>query len=209
MVNNNNNIQRFNEFMEKKDNKIKESLNLTFVYNTLSIIIIIIINISINSLKYSSSSSSSCTSSNPCKNKPFIPYLLENLVWIFWDGHISNSNRFFLHDLKIKLNSYNIIYICNTTVFNYVNINEFPSNITSLPTANQVDYYKFYILYRYGGIWLDASTYLYNESFINNFVERMKKKKALLGAFNLDYHPNYNIEAGFIISPRYSPSQKE
>lgn len=145
--------------------------------------------------------SSSIYSFNHIKNKS---YTIPNIVWLFWDGKLSNSVSFFLHDLKEKLISYNIVFICNSTIFNYINWKDLPPKLTQLPNANQVDYYKFYLTYNYGGIWMDCSMYLNNESFLNKFIERVKKKHSLLGGFNYLFHPNYHIETGFIISPRYS-----
>lgn len=133
------------------------------------------------------------------------PYTIPNIIWLYWDGNISESTSFFLHNLKEKLQSYNIIFLCNSTLLNYVKKEDIPLAICKLNKANQVDYYRFYLLYYYGGIWMDSSTYLKNESFVNSFVDKVKKNQSLLGAFNYLFHPNYHIEVGFIISPRYSP----
>lgn len=147
----------------------------------------------------------SSSSSFPPTDGFCTPYNIPNIVWLFWEGKISESNRFFLHNLKEKLNSYSIIFLCNTTVYNYINIKKIPRNLNSIQKTNQVDYYRFCLLYLYGGVWMDASTYLSNEQFVKDFIERMEENQSLLGGFNNIYHPNYHIEVGFLISPRFSP----
>lgn len=138
-------------------------------------------------------------------NSSFTPYSLPNIIWLFWDGHIPDSNRYFLHNLKEKLNNYNLVFLCNTTVFNYVDIKRIPPNLYTIKKANQVDYYRFCLLYCYGGVWLDCSTYLSGNSFVNSFIDRMRNKESLMGGFNFIHHPNYHIEVGIIFAPRKSP----
>lgn len=133
-----------------------------------------------------------------------LPYFIPNTIWMYWDGIINDSIRYFLHNMKKNVQSYNIIFLSNTTILNYIDKNEVPVKINTLKKANQVDYYRLCLLYKYGGVWMDSSIYLKNETFINNFLERMKKNQSLMGAFNYLFHPNYHIEVGFLISPRQS-----
>lgn len=135
----------------------------------------------------------------------FTPYFFPNIIWLFWDGNIPDSNRYLLHNLKEKLDNYSLIFLCNTTVFNYVDIKQIPPNLYTIQKANQVDYYRFILLYYYGGVWLDSSTYFSSNSLVNTFISTMKKKKSLMGAFNYRHHPNYHIEVGIIFAPRKSP----
>lgn len=138
-------------------------------------------------------------------NKLICHDFLPKIIWIFWDDDIPENLRFLLHNLKEKLISYKIVYICNSTIYNYINMKDIPSGLNILPKPNQVDFYKFYLIYHYGGVWLDSSTYICNETFISQFSERVEENKAMLGAFNYEFHPNYHIEAGFLIAPIQSP----
>lgn len=178
-------------------NCLKEIKNVLTVYYLviLTIIFLIIIISFKTNIDYSSSSYSHY-------NISIKSNIIPNIVWLFWDGQIPKSVRFFLHDLKEKLISYKIIFITNSTVFNYINIKDLPPKLPNLPKANQVDFYKFFLTYNYGGIWMDCTMYLKNETFLNNFKERVIKNNSLLGAFNYLAHPNYHIETGFLVSPR-------
>lgn len=133
-----------------------------------------------------------------------IPYYIPNIIWTYWDGRMKDSIRYFLHNLKENVPSYNIIFLCNTTILNYIDKNEIPMKINSLKRANQVDYYRLCLLEKFGGVWMDSSIYLKNELFIKSFIIRMKKNLSLMGAFNYLYHPNYHIEVGFLTAPRHS-----
>lgn len=127
-------------------------------------------------------------------------YLLPNIIWLFWDGDISNDISFFLHNIKDKMRSYQIIFLTQSTINYYIETDDL-YKLSSFNKANQADYYRFNLLHNYGGIWMDATIYLHNETFLNYLTEQMKEKQSTMGGFNYLFHPNYHIEVGFIMAP--------
>lgn len=128
-------------------------------------------------------------------------YFVPKRFWLYWEGPLQNLTKFCFHQLKNNVLNYEIVLLDNNTVRSYINSSDFPSILYNLPQANQGDYYRFNILSQFGGIWIDASTYVKNDSVIDGLLKEMYEKKAELLAFNFMFHPMNNIELGVILCP--------
>lgn len=131
-------------------------------------------------------------------------YIIPKIVWIFWEGNMVNMTRYMLHQIKTINKDYKLIFLNKDTVRNYVNTFTINDNITSLSLAPQADYYRLYLIYNYGGIWLDCHTYIRDEEYFNNNLKEMKEKEAELLAYNSFYPPMNNIEVGVLFAPLHS-----
>lgn len=131
-------------------------------------------------------------------------YIIPRMIWIFWDGEIHNVTRCMIHNLKQNVNKYKIIILNSNTICNYIKCASIPIEFKNLIIQIKADYYRFLLLYRYGGIWLDASTYIRNDIYLDELIMEMEEKKAELLAFNYRYHPSNNIEISCLFSIKNS-----
>lgn len=131
-------------------------------------------------------------------------YTVPKIVWLYWEGNMTGILKYLLHHLKQNLEDYKIIFLNRNTIRDYFNTNEIAQNLDSYPRAVEADYYRFLLLAQYGGIWLDASSYVKNGSVFDELLNEMYEKKAELLAFNYAYHPLNNIEISMLFCPKKS-----
>lgn len=132
-------------------------------------------------------------------------YYLPNIAWIYWEGEYGRSIKWTLTNKEKVMSNVIPIFITKKTLSSYISLDNLPSNFNKLCTANRADYYRFKILSKYGGIWLDASIYLKNESILIDMMNEVKEKKLHFGGYNSFQKPPYHIEIGYMICPRDSP----
>lgn len=135
----------------------------------------------------------------------FSNYNVPHIIWLFWDGKWPVDVRYILHSVKERINNYTLILLNKQTIRNYIDTTDYPKYLPLVPSANQADYYRFHTLYDYGGLWMDSTILIKNQSCIDKLFEEVIEKKAEVMAFNSWAHPNYNIELFFLISPSHSP----
>lgn len=131
-------------------------------------------------------------------------FKIPRILWVYWDGRMPGEIRYMLHNLKNNMDNYSIIFLTRSTTRNYLNFTQYPPGLSEYPRANKADYYRFNLLYMYGGIWLDSSTFMKNSSFLDHFIERIEDEGVEFGGFNSFYPIPYHIELGFMISYSHS-----
>ena len=82
------------------------------------------------------------------------------IIWMYWET-LPNKKKPGYIDLCIESvkyncsNCFNIIVLDNKTIYNY--LPEIRSiNLSNLNLPQKVDYYRYSLLEKYGGVWLDA-----------------------------------------------------
>ena len=84
-----------------------------------------------------------------------------NNIWMFWENKNGGKTPVLI-DLCIKTvkkhcsKKFNINILNENKIHDY--ISNIPKNLNKLPIAQKTDYYRIALLYKYGGIWLDADT---------------------------------------------------
>ena len=81
------------------------------------------------------------------------------LIWIYWENINRNNNPTYIKlcfdTMKKHLGTkYNLIFLNEKTVKNY--LPDLRGDFNNLKIAQKVDYYRIILLYKYGGIWIDA-----------------------------------------------------
>ena len=81
------------------------------------------------------------------------------LIWIYWENINRNNNPTYIKlcfdTMKKHLGTkYNLIFLNEKTVKNY--LPDLRGDFNNLKVAQKVDYYRIALLYKYGGIWIDA-----------------------------------------------------
>lgn len=131
-------------------------------------------------------------------------YIIPRIIWLFWDGEIHNITRSLIHSIKQNVNTYEIIMLNSNTVNNYIRNASNSSKFNDLMIQIKADYFRFSLLYEYGGIWLDATTYIENDDFLNQKVIELNEKKGELLVYNYLFHPSNNIEISCLFASKNS-----
>lgn len=86
---------------------------------------------------------------------------LKPTIWMYWENKLPNSKRPAYLDLcyetvvKHCSETFNIILLDERTIFDYLpNVRRDLDAKCSIP--QKTDYYRYMLLYKYGGIWLDS-----------------------------------------------------
>ena len=98
-------------------------------------------------------------------------------IYVYWDKGIDGFPPL-LYTIykknKEKANNYGYKYelITNKNIRNFIDV---PDIFDNLAPNYQSDICRFFILNKYGGIWIDCDIIIYNN--FDNFVEKMEKNK--------------------------------
>lgn len=113
---------------------------------------------------------------------------MNKTIWTFWENNETHDN--FIINKCIKTwydfnKDWNIIILNNNNLEKY--IKNIPNKLNNYSIQNRSDFYRIYILYYYGGVWLDTSIF-FNIS-IDYFIKDNENKCILFKEkFNTDEH---------------------
>ncbi len=86
------------------------------------------------------------------------PDLTPRNIWVYWENINRDSYPTFiklcLDSMKKYLGKYNLYILDEKTIKKY--LPDLRGDFDNLKIAQKVDYYRIALLYKYGGIWLDA-----------------------------------------------------
>lgn len=83
---------------------------------------------------------------------------IPKIVWIYWNGLDSETVDICLNTIKSKLKGYEINVLNDNNLKNY--LENLPKRRDDFPIANYSDLIRLALLKQYGGVWIDASTYV-------------------------------------------------
>jgi hypothetical protein len=139
------------------------------------------------------------------------PYVLPKIIWVFWDKpELPELIKTIKENNDMKLRGWEIIYLNELNIDNYISKDEYPDNFNTLGIQHKTDWIRLYLLNKYGGTWLDASIIindvnalvkLYNDSInIQSQFTGFNFKNYEDGAFSNNGIPLY-VENWFIMAP--------
>lgn len=135
-------------------------------------------------------------------------YVLPKVIYGYWDNldgndlikaHINTWHRNISSDWKINI-------ISKKNILDYVDI-DFYNKYKDLPSFRFSDFLRLYILNKYGGVWIDASTIIINDSFLNQYHTEMIENKYDVLLYEFKSHSILNqpyFENWFIMAPQNS-----
>ena len=135
-----------------------------------------------------------------------IEYYLPKKTWTYWDSNIPPSIENIIKLRIANLNGYEHVLLTKDNIYDYIDKKEFPTNYNKLSIQAKTDWIRLYLLYTYGGIWMDASIIITKLNDINEIYDNCYKNKYELMAFYLDGRllnkDEYSyIESWFLIAP--------
>lgn len=137
---------------------------------------------------------------NSINNNENITYELPKKIWTHWDNidNIPESILNTINTAKKNLNNYEYILVSNSNIYDYIDKNEFPKNYNQLGKQHKADWIRLYLLYKYGGTWIDSSVIITELHDIDEIYNNCYKNKYELMAFYLDGNTINNDKYTFI-----------
>lgn len=133
--------------------KILTTRSIIGIIGIIGIILFIIIIIAIYLYKKRATEGFQDTNTNTNTNKP--------IIWMYWENKETNTRHPVYLDVCLETikkhcaSSFNIIVLDEHTVFDYLpEVRRDLDAKCSIP--QKTDYYRYMLLYKYGGIWLDS-----------------------------------------------------
>jgi hypothetical protein len=135
-------------------------------------------------------------------------YNIPKKIWVYWDNYdnLPNSIDNIIKYNKKTIKTWKIIYLSDENINEYIPQDEFPKNINNIIVQAKSDWFRLYLLNKYGGLWLDASIIVNNEEKLNELVQESFLNNSDLTSYYLnsrivnDQHFTH-IETSFLLSP--------
>ena len=134
-------------------------------------------------------------------------YILPKIAWTHWNtNRPPKMIRDILENREKTMVGWETRFITDD-VTEYINANEIPANFYKLSPPHRADWIRLAILYKYGGVWMDAGIIVNDVSAMDDMYKETLQKKAELTAF----YPNDTsyIDNWFLMAPKGSPLIKE
>lgn len=135
-------------------------------------------------------------------------YILPKIVYVYWhnldendiiNAHVNTISRNLNQDWKL-------IVLTKKNIHNYVD----PIFLKKYYHLNNVrfsDFLRLELLYKYGGVWMDAATILINGNFLNEYYNEMIQKKGDILIYEFIKHSTPTqpyLENWFLMAPKNS-----
>jgi hypothetical protein len=89
---------------------------------------------------------------------------------------------------KISLTSFSYRLLSRENLTDFLNMSSFPSYYEQLVVQNKADYIRVRLIEKYGGIWVDASTFVNSGEAMDHFIGEAVDSKCDLISFSVDLH---------------------
>jgi len=141
---------------------------------------------------------------------------LTKTIWLYWDTPVMPT---LLEKMKVynqdKLRGWAVNYLNANTIHFYIPLWAYPSKYSELIPAHKADWIRLYLLYNYGGCWLDSSIILNKPEALAEIYDRSAQVGSQLTVFQTEKnnkvfkHPSgadipLVIDNWFIMAPKTS-----
>jgi len=129
------------------------------------------------------------------------------IIWSYWhDEKLPELNTLCLLSWKTNLPNYKIKILNANNIYKYIDVSEKnKSKLSKLNLAKQSDYFRFCLLYKYGGFWVDSSTFINsNLDFVHESFEKDSELDVFFSIKNLrfKYKDYFHWETFFLVSKK-------
>ena len=111
----------------------------------------------------------------------------DKIIWLYWNGAekkliVLLRKIMILHSDNGK--NYKINLVTSKNIELFIDKRDIPNYFYNLRYAHQADYVRIYVLYKYGGIWLDSDTLVMNN--LNELFDLLKIHMGFVVAYDHD-----------------------
>lgn len=126
-------------------------------------------------------------------------------VWMYYEGNLSKSIERMVTITLSTLQKRWIVTLLNaTTLSQYLPVEEFPSTFPLLSSQLKSDVIRLALLERYGGWWIDVTSIVANDSFMEDARERCIQTKSHLFGYCFTECSRRQVESNFLYAPLHS-----
>ena len=101
------------------------------------------------------------------------PKLYKKLLWLYWDTNpmppILEKIKKYNHQ---KLLGWDVHYLHCDNLKNYIHEKDFPKRYSHLNKAHQSDWIRLFLLYQYGGCWLDVGIIINQSQALDDIYQQ-------------------------------------
>lgn len=127
-------------------------------------------------------------------------------VWTYWDGTVTSFISYCINITKTTLQpDWKVNLLTPHNLSHYLSPEDTPSFLHELTPQLMSDYIRLNLVYRYGGMWMDASTIITSHNYMNQLFETAQTQTLHLLAYcNGDCKHKKTIETGVFLAPKGS-----
>lgn len=121
-------------------------------------------------------------------------YHIPKIAWLYWDEEKKPPLIEAIHKYNLpKMEGWDIRFLNRESIHTYINVEEYPKDLSTQKIQHQSDWYRLYLLSKYGGCWIDASIILNDPEALDDIWERSVAQRADITIFGTS---SYNEEEG-------------
>ena len=123
-------------------------------------------------------------------------------IWLYWDKVEMPP---LLEDIKtynkIRLSGWNVKYLNENTIHFYIPLWAYPRRYKDLIPAHKADWIRLYLLYNYGGLWLDSSIILNKAEALMEIYDRSVSIGSQLTVFQTEKNNKVTVHTSGLEVP--------
>ncbi|QBQ15285.1 glycosyltransferase family 32 protein [Acinetobacter haemolyticus] len=132
---------------------------------------------------------------NPIVHGAVIP----KKIWMYWEGDIPEFVGKCVENIRSKNSTYEVNFLTPSTVKSFCNIDY--SRLQNATPQQKADLIRFELIYQYGGIWLDASTIVYESlDWIQNLVSKHQTNSFAYYRADNTTHPDFPVLENWLLA---------
>ena len=121
-------------------------------------------------------------------------YVLPKIIWAFWDKpELPQLIKSIKENNDMKLKGWEIIYLNELNMDNYISKDEYPANFNTLGIQHKSDWISLYLLNKYGGTWLDASIIINNANSLDKLYNNSINIQSQFTGFNFKNYEDGSV----------------
>jgi hypothetical protein len=121
-------------------------------------------------------------------------FSIPKIVWLYWDEVARPPLIEVIHTYNMgKMEGWDVRFLNKETIHTYVDAEEYPAGLAEQKIQHQSDWYRLYLLSKYGGCWMDASIILNDPDALDDIWERSIERRADITIFGTS---SFNEEEG-------------
>jgi len=121
-------------------------------------------------------------------------YVLPKIIWVFWDNpELPELIKTIKENNAMKLKGWEIIYLNELNIDNYISKDEYPDNFNTLGIQHKSDWIRLYLLNKYGGTWLDASIIINDDNALDKLYNDSINIQSQFTGFNFKNYEDGSV----------------
>lgn len=121
----------------------------------------------------------------------------KKILWLYWDKEELPHTIHLIKQYNQKnIKSWDVRYINNKNIKDYIPREAYPEKYGDLVSANKSDWLRLYIIYNYGGCWLDMGVIINDSRRFNDIYDNHVKNSSEITFFKTVKHDGYFSKNG-------------